>query len=59
MSTQISLSKAANLLGVDEIVNFDYKSLNSIRKLSKTLGCREYELMKNLCPISIVKCEDE
>ena len=57
MSTPNSLSKAANLLGVDEIVNFDYKSLNSIRKLSKTFGCNEELLMKNLCPIP--KSENE
>jgi hypothetical protein len=48
----VSLSKAANFLGVDEIVNFDYKSLNSIRKLSKTFGCTENELIRNLCPIT-------
>ena len=41
-----SLNKAANLLGVNEINKFDYKSLNSIRKLAKTLGCNEYDLMK-------------
>jgi hypothetical protein len=45
-SSQISLNKAANLLGVNEINKFDYKSLNSIRKLAKTLGCNEYDLMK-------------
>ena len=44
----MSLNKAANLLGVNEINKFDYKSLNSIRKLAKTLGCNEYDLMKSL-----------
>jgi hypothetical protein len=43
----LSLNKAANLLGVNELNNFDYKSLNSIRKLAKTLGCNEFELMKS------------
>jgi hypothetical protein len=46
-SSQLSLNKAAHLLGVNEINNFDYKSLNSIRKLAKTLGCNEYDLMKS------------
>ena len=46
-ANQLSLNKAAHLLGVTEINNFDYKSLNSIRKLSKTLGCNEYDLMKS------------
>ncbi len=41
-----SLNKAANLLGVNELNKFDYRSLNSIRKLAKTLGCNEYDLMK-------------
>ncbi len=45
-SPNLSLNKAAHLLGVTEINNFDYRSLNSIRKLSKTLGCKEYDLMK-------------
>jgi hypothetical protein len=41
-----SLNKAANLLGVNELNKLDYRSLNSIRKLAKTLGCNEYDLMK-------------
>lgn len=41
-----SLKKAALLLGVNEINKFDYKSINSIRKLAKTFGCDEYELIK-------------
>jgi hypothetical protein len=45
-SLPASLNKAANLLGVNEINKFDYRSLNSIRKLAKTLGCNEYDLMK-------------
>jgi glycosylphosphatidylinositol transamidase (GPIT) subunit GPI8 len=45
-NSSLSLNKAANLLGVNEINKFDYKSLNSIRKLAKTLGCNEYDLMK-------------
>ena len=49
-STQ-SLKKAAYRLGVTEINNFDYRSLNSIRKLSKTLGCKEYDLMKSFSPM--------
>lgn len=48
---QASLKKAAHRLGVTEINNFDYRSLNSIRKLSKTLGCKEYDLMKSFCPM--------
>jgi len=40
------LNKAANLLGVNELNKFDYKSLNSIRKLAKTLGCNEFDLMQ-------------
>lgn len=55
----MSLSKAAHLLGVNEIVNFDYKSLNSIRKLSKTFGCTENELIKNLCPATTTGNEIE
>lgn len=47
LDNQASLNKAAHLLGVNEINNFDYKSLNSIRKLAKTLGCNEYDLMKS------------
>ena len=43
----VSLNKAAHLLGVNEINKFDYKSLNSIRKLAKTLGCNEFDLMKS------------
>lgn len=43
----LSLNKAAYLLGCTEINKFDYKSLNSIRKLAKTLGCHEYDLMKS------------
>jgi len=43
----VSLNKAAHLLGVTEINKFDYKSLNSIRKLAKTLGCNEFDLMKS------------
>jgi hypothetical protein len=43
-----SLNKAASLLGVNEINNLDYKSLNSIRKLSDKFGCMEYDLIKNL-----------
>lgn len=46
----MSLNKAATLLGVNEIINYDYKSLNSIRKLSKTLGCSEFSLIRDLCP---------
>jgi hypothetical protein len=45
-NSHTSLNKAANLLGINELNNFDYKSLNSIRKLAKTLGCNEYDLMK-------------
>ncbi len=41
-----SLNKAANLLGVNELNKLDYRSLNSIRKLAKTLGCNEFDLMK-------------
>lgn len=41
-----SLKKASLLLGVNEIKKFDYKSINSIRKLAKTFGCDEYELIK-------------
>jgi hypothetical protein len=41
-----SLNKAAHLLGVNELNSLDYKSLNSIRKLSKTLGCAEVDLMR-------------
>lgn len=42
-----SLNKAAHLLGVNEINKLDYKSLQSIRKLAKTLGCNEFDLMKS------------
>jgi hypothetical protein len=49
-NSQTSLNKAAHLLGVNEINRFDYKSLNSIRKLAKTFGCEEYELMKTFGP---------
>lgn len=45
-SSHTSLNKAANLLGVNELNKLDYKSLNSIRKLAKTFGCNEYDLMK-------------
>ena len=45
----LSLNKAANFLGVNEIVNLDQKSINSIRKLSKTLGCMEHDLLKDIC----------
>lgn len=41
-----SLKKASLLLGVNELNKFDYKSINSIRKLAKTFGCDEYELIK-------------
>lgn len=41
-----SLKKASLLLGVNELKKFDYKSINSIRKLAKTFGCDEYELIK-------------
>lgn len=43
----VSLNKAAHLLGINELNKFDYKSLNSIRKLAKTLGCNEFDLMKS------------
>ena len=46
-SSQLSLNKAAHLLGVNEINKLDYKSLQSIRKLAKTLGCNEFDLMKS------------
>ena len=45
-NSQTSLNKAAHLLGINELNKFDYKSLNSIRKLAKTFGCNEVELMK-------------
>jgi hypothetical protein len=45
-SSHTSLNKAAHLLGINELSGLDYKSLNSIRKLSKTLGCNEFDLMK-------------
>lgn len=44
--SNLSLNKAAHLLGCNELNKFDYKSLVSIRKLAKTLGCNEYDLMK-------------
>lgn len=46
-----SLSKAAIVLGVNgELTNLNVKNLNSLRKLSKTLGCNEDDLIRNLCP---------
>ena len=45
--SNLSLNKAAHLLGCNELNKFDYKSLVSIRKLAKTLGCNEYDLMKS------------
>ena len=44
----LSLLKAASLLGCDELNALDNKSLQSVRKLAKTLGCGECELVKTL-----------
>jgi hypothetical protein len=53
------LNKAAHLLGVNELNKFDYKSLNSIRKLAKTLGCNEFDLMQTFSQPTQTASEQE